>query len=74
MTPRPERINRRTLLRGAGVAMALPWLESHPGLGRRGRVRRAPQAFPRRFAALFMGNGINPQPLVGERGRARTWS
>jgi hypothetical protein len=45
-------ISRRILLRGAGVAMALPWLESVPVWG-------ATAAFPRRFAVLFMGNGIN---------------
>src|SRR5207302_6278874 len=50
------RIDRRTLLRGVGVAMALPWLESLPVWG-----GEAPSAFPKRFAALFMGNGINPK-------------
>ncbi len=49
-----NRVTRRTLLRGAGVAMALPWLESLPVWG---AVR---QASPQRFAALFMANGINP--------------
>ena len=55
-----ERINRRTMLRGAGVAMALPWLESLPAWGGEDRATGAEPAFPRRFAALFMGNGINP--------------
>ena len=53
--PRPLEINRRTVLRGAGVAMALPWLESLPVWG--GEVGGAA---PKRFAALFMGNGISP--------------
>src|SRR6266545_1279039 len=44
-------ISRRTILRGAGVAMAVPWLESLPAWGN--------TAFPKRFAVLFMGNGIN---------------
>ena len=58
-TPAPQRqLSRRTFLRGAGVVMALPWLESL-------RVRgldsaTAPGRFPQRFAAVFMGNGINP--------------
>jgi hypothetical protein len=56
MTTDRERINRRTMLRGAGVAMALPWLESIPVWGG-GPASPAP---PRRFAALFMGNGISP--------------
>ena len=54
MPPHPNRIHRRTLLRGAGVAMALPWLESLPVWG------ADSAAFPKRFAALFMGNGISP--------------
>src|SRR5262249_37678122 len=47
-------VSRRTFLRGGGVTMALPWLESLPVWG------AAPAAPPRRFAALFMGCGINP--------------
>jgi Protein of unknown function (DUF1552) len=40
-------------LRGAGVTMALPWLESTPVWG-------APaEGSPKRFAVVFMGNGIN---------------
>ena len=46
------RISRRTVLRGAGVTIALPWLES---LGR----GAAAENFPKRFAVLFMGNGVN---------------
>lgn len=46
-------ITRRTMLRGVGVAMALPWLESLSVWG-------AETAAPKRFAALFMGNGISP--------------
>jgi hypothetical protein len=53
-------IDRRTLLRGVGVAMALPWLESLPVWGDEPADGSAPPIFPRRFAALFMGNGINP--------------
>jgi hypothetical protein len=51
-----NRISRRTVLRAAGVAMALPWLESLPVLGARSD---RPSGFPKRFAVLFMGNGIN---------------
>jgi hypothetical protein len=47
------KISRRTVLRGAGATLALPWLESWPALG------RTPYAFPKRFAVLFMGNGIH---------------
>jgi hypothetical protein len=58
-------ISRRTVLRGLGVTMALPWLESMawanpaqsavPG----NLVTTAAGTFPKRFAVLFMGNGIN---------------
>src|SRR3954452_16734734 len=50
-----DRISRRTILRGAGVAMALPWLESLPAFA----DTTTPGAFPKRFGVIFMGNGIN---------------
>lgn len=54
-----SRVTRRTVLQGVGVAMALPWLESIPVWGDETATADKPQAFPKRFAALFMGNGIN---------------
>ena len=45
-------LSRRSVLRGAGVAMALPFLESCPAFA-------APATFPKRFAVMFMGCGIN---------------
>ena len=54
-----HRISRRTILQGAGVAMALPWLESVPvwgtEIGPAGEVPVTAQ----RFAALFMACGVN---------------
>src|SRR3954447_3008120 len=50
-----DRISRRTILRGAGVAMALPWLESLPAFA----DTTTGGAFPKRFGVLFMGNGVN---------------
>jgi hypothetical protein len=47
-------ISRRRILAGAGVTMALPWLESVPAF-----ADTAAPAFPKRFAVLFMGNGVN---------------
>ncbi|MFO0976105.1 MAG: DUF1552 domain-containing protein [Planctomycetaceae bacterium] len=52
--------SRRTVLMGAGVTMGLPWLESL----RAQDEHKAPASDdqttpPKRFAALFMGNGIN---------------
>ncbi|MDP9171341.1 MAG: DUF1552 domain-containing protein [Acidobacteriota bacterium] len=45
-------ISRRSILRGAGVAMGLPFLESLPAFG-------AATPFPKRFGVMFMGCGIN---------------
>jgi len=56
-------IPRRAFLRGVGVTMALPWLESLSGWGMASAdaaETAAPAAFPKRFAVLFMGNGVNP--------------
>src|SRR5881409_2844771 len=50
---------RRRFLRGVGVAMALPWLESIPVWGMEPGKGGTSGPFPKRFAALFMGNGIN---------------
>ncbi len=50
-----RRISRRTVLRGAGVTMALPFLDSVQGLAN----TQSPAEFPKRFAVMFMGNGIN---------------
>jgi hypothetical protein len=55
------RTSRRRFLRGVGVAMALPWLESIPVWGAAPSKDGPPGPFPKRFAALFMGNGINSQ-------------
>src|SRR5262245_15458294 len=55
-------LSRRTLLRGAGVAMALPWLESIPVWGAPAAAEAGADGqspFPKRFAALFMACGIN---------------
>ena len=39
--------------------MALPWLESLPVWGSTPANGMTPAGFPKRFAVLFMGNGIN---------------
>lgn len=52
--------SRRRFLRGVGVTMALPWMESVRVWGDGTPPEDASgAAFPKRFAALFMGNGIN---------------
>jgi Protein of unknown function (DUF1552) len=48
------RLDRRTVLRGLGAAVALPWLEAMAPLR---RARAAPEA-PRRLAFLFVPNGV----------------
>lgn len=49
---------RRTFLRGVGVSMALPWLESLPVWSSDGSARPAGEP-PVRFACLFSGNGFH---------------
>jgi hypothetical protein len=60
MNSRSNTFSRRTLLKGVGVTMALPWLESLSGWGSEPASRPSAPAYPQRFAALFMGNGISP--------------
>src|SRR5437773_1007053 len=47
-------IARRAILRGAGVTMALPWLESFAA-----KASPAATTFPKRFGVIFLGNGVN---------------
>ncbi len=49
--------SRRTFLRGAGVTMALPWMESFPVWGAQAAAKPESQA-PVRLAVLFSGNGF----------------
>ena len=58
-TARRHRLSRRTFLRGAGVTMALPWMESIQALGEAQPKSGSSIALPKRFAALFWGNGVN---------------
>ena len=51
-------ISRRTFLRGVGVTMALPWLESSPVWGDE-KPKHASSEPPVRFACLFAGNGFH---------------
>src|SRR4051812_20962 len=49
-------MTRRTVLRGVGCTMALPWLES---LEVRADTLPDASAFPKRFGVIFLGNGVN---------------
>ena len=51
-------ISRRTFIRGAGVTMALPWLESAPVWGDE-KLKNTASEPPVRFACLFAGNGFH---------------
>lgn len=52
--------SRRTLLRGLGVTMALPWLESLPVWGDDAAEKESGgSTAPVRFACLFSGNGFH---------------
>src|SRR4051794_28932790 len=51
-----RKISRRVLLRGLGVTVALPWLESVRAPAAAPAAKKAPQ----RFACLFIGDGISP--------------
>ena len=48
-------LDRRTVLRGAGLALALPWLEAMSHAAPAAAVAKP----PKRFCAFFFGNGVN---------------
>src|SRR5436190_24282377 len=52
MSTKRFRLSRRSLLKGAGVTLGLPWLEA--------MAAPTPQKDPVRFAMLYMPNGVNP--------------
>ncbi len=57
MTIRKPAISRRTLLRGAGVALGLPWLEAMTPSPLRAQSPASKP--PVRMAMLYMPNGVN---------------
>ncbi|MCW1912164.1 DUF1552 domain-containing protein [Luteolibacter sp. GHJ8] len=54
-----HRFSRRSFLRGAGVTMALPWLESMSVWGDETKPREPGSEAPKRFAVFFSGNGFH---------------
>jgi Protein of unknown function (DUF1552) len=54
-----HRFSRRTMLRGIGVSMALPWLESRAVWGDEPSGKGASSEAPVRMAVLFAGNGFH---------------
>jgi hypothetical protein len=53
------RFSRRTMLRGLGVSMALPWMESIPVFATPAAVAPPASEPPVRVAVLFAGNGFH---------------
>src|SRR5580704_11781646 len=51
--------SRRTFLRGVGVTIALPWMESLAVWGDQARASSAASQAPVRLAILFSGNGFH---------------
>ena len=63
MTPRKHsRLKRRTVLRGSGVAMALPWLSAMRTAG-----AATEKNSPRRFVSVSLGLGLLPENLFPEK-------
>ncbi|MCA9072783.1 MAG: DUF1552 domain-containing protein, partial [Planctomycetaceae bacterium] len=63
-----NRTSRRRFLRGLGVTLALPWLETPKLWGRDVAEPSSPsqKQSPLRFACLFMANGVNPSDWGAE--------
>ncbi len=53
----PMSLSRRQFLRGSGVLLGLPWMES---IAAQGPKPAAQGSAPRRLAVCFTGNGVNP--------------
>src|SRR5689334_11342353 len=62
--PRQKRLSRRTVLRGAGVALGLPWLEAMTPSARAQSAAGA--SGPVRMAVLYMANGVNTSQWTPE--------
>ena len=63
MIPKQKALSRRTVLRGAGVALGLPWLEA---MIPSARAAAASAKSPVRMAVLYMANGVNTSQWTPE--------
>ena len=54
-----HRFNRRAFLRGVGVTMALPWMESFTVWGDEPKTAKPASEAPVRLGVLFSGNGFH---------------
>jgi hypothetical protein len=59
VNPSPYHMSRRHFLRGVGVALALPWLESMPLFGQIGPAVKAVKP-PLRLGIVYFSNGVEP--------------
>src|SRR5581483_80534 len=60
-----QHVSRRVLLKGLGLSMSLPWLEAAHLWG--GEFAGSAGRAPKRFACMFIGDGISP-PLWWSKG------
>ncbi len=56
---RKRELSRRTVLRGLGVSMALPWFESLPSFADEPNPKQPGAEAPLRLGVLFAGNGFH---------------
>ena len=61
-----HKLSRRTMLRGLGVSVALPWMESLTAAGEPAVAGAAVAAPPLRLAVLFAGNGFHSREWWAE--------
>src|ERR1044071_4252066 len=54
-----HQFSRRTFLRGVGVTMALPWMESMRVWGDEAKASASGSQAPVRLAVVFSGNGFH---------------
>ena len=65
MSIKTDRINRRTVLNGLGISLALPWMESMaPRVAAGASTIATP---PQRMAFMFVPNGVNLNAWTPER-------
>ncbi len=67
LSQRSSRLSRRQFLRGTGVALGLPWLESISAFGSPVAAKSKLPEAPRRLAVMFIGNGVNPHHWGAEQ-------
>lgn len=63
----PKQISRRTILRGVGVSLALPWLEAMGPAMAWGNVAADGKTVPNRMAFLYVPNGKNMAQWTPEK-------